>query len=137
MCFFLSPRIYRWNTHRHVKPDDCLFLCATILDLPVRVLFSYEPPRPGARKIVFTLFKARQYEDITLPSSRENFSTRAFVQTNSVADPLAAAFFKIKYENGETQESDSSEPSKSISAPSHNKCEENGSTSKRKKFRKD
>lgn len=78
-------------------------VCGPILGLGRRELVIYEPPRPmGSGNIVFTVFKPNEAPpNIILPASRENFSTRAFADTNALGPPVAAAFFTINHhENG-------------------------------------
>jgi len=78
-------------------------VCGPKLGLGQGELVIYEPPRPmGSGKIVFTVFKPNEAPpNIILPASRENFSTRAFADTNALGPPVGVAFFTINHhENG-------------------------------------
>jgi hypothetical protein len=99
-----------------------LFLCAAILDSPPIEGLAYEPPRSGAHMLVLTVFKTDEFELISEPNSRANFSTRTFAHSNALGPPLGASFFNIKYENeDEKHKNEGNEPSR--------KAEENGSAS--------
>ena len=70
-------------------------------------MFAYEPPRPGARIIVFTLFRlADPFRVLAAYMFREEFSTAGFASMNGLGPPLSAAFFYINYENNQNQEID-------------------------------
>ncbi|XP_030956777.1 CEN-like protein 2 [Quercus robur] len=66
-----------------------------------REVVNYEMPRPniGIHRFVFLLFKQNRRETvITVPSSRDRFSTRKFAEENELGLPVAAVFFNAQRE---------------------------------------
>ncbi|KAK7845638.1 cen-like protein 2 [Quercus suber] len=66
-----------------------------------REVVNYEMPRPniGIHRFVFLLFKQNRRETvITVPSSRDRFSTRKFAEENELGLPVSAVFFNAQRE---------------------------------------
>lgn len=64
-------------------------------------MVNYEMPKPniGIHRFVFLLFKQNRRETvITVPSSRDRFSTRKFAEENELGLPVAAVFFNAQRE---------------------------------------
>ncbi|XP_059625288.1 CEN-like protein 2 [Cornus florida] len=66
-----------------------------------REVLSYEMPRPniGIHRFVFLLFKQKYRQTvISIPASRDGFSTRKFAEENELGLPVAAVFFNCQRE---------------------------------------
>ncbi|XP_015872811.2 protein SELF-PRUNING [Ziziphus jujuba] len=67
-----------------------------------REVVKYEMPRPniGIHRYVFLVFKqkCRQADSISIPPSRDRFSSRIFAQENDLGLPVAALFFNAQRE---------------------------------------
>lgn len=65
-----------------------------------REVVSYEIPRPniGIHRFVFILFRQKQRQQISQPSSRDCFSTRNFAAENDLDPPVAAVYFNAQRE---------------------------------------
>uniref|UniRef100_A0A7N0UY45 Terminal flower 1 n=1 Tax=Kalanchoe fedtschenkoi TaxID=63787 RepID=A0A7N0UY45_KALFE len=64
-------------------------------------IFSYDMPRPniGIHRFVFVLFKQKRRQTVvSVPASRERFSTRDFAEENDLGLPVAAVFFNCQRE---------------------------------------
>ncbi|CAL9185576.1 unnamed protein product, partial [Musa hybrid cultivar] len=63
-------------------------------------MVSYESPRPniGIHRFVFVLFQQKRRQSVTLPASRDHFSTRRFAQENDLGLPVAAVYFNAQRE---------------------------------------
>ncbi|RRT84271.1 hypothetical protein BHM03_00022097 [Ensete ventricosum] len=63
-------------------------------------MVSYESPRPniGIHRFVFVLFRQKRRQSVTLPASRDHFSTRRFAQENDLGLPVAAVYFNAQRE---------------------------------------
>ena len=81
----------------------CFFFFFFLVFVPWsgREVVNYEMPKPniGIHRFVFLLFKQNRRETvITVPSSRDRFSTRKFAEENELGLPVAAVFFNAQRE---------------------------------------
>ncbi|XP_062221121.1 CEN-like protein 2 [Phragmites australis] len=63
-------------------------------------LVSYESPKPniGIHRFIFVLFQQDRRYPVSLPSSRDRFSTRQFAENNKLGLPVAAVYFNAQRE---------------------------------------
>ncbi|XP_072970618.1 CEN-like protein 2 [Typha angustifolia] len=61
---------------------------------------SYESPRPniGIHRFVFVLFQQKRRQAVSVPPSRDGFSTRRFARDNDLGLPVAAVYFDAQRE---------------------------------------
>ncbi|XP_051217212.1 CEN-like protein 2 [Lolium perenne] len=61
---------------------------------------SYENPKPniGIHRFTFVLFKQKQRQTMSPPSSRDYFNTRRFAAANDLGLPVAAVYFNAQRE---------------------------------------
>jgi hypothetical protein len=61
---------------------------------------SYESPKPniGIHRFTFVLFKQKQRQTMSPPSSRDYFNTRCFAAANDLGLPVAAVYFNAQRE---------------------------------------
>jgi len=87
-----------------------MFSFFVLLECSWQEVLSYEPPKPGAQRIVLTLFKVEYPINsyfswrVRELKSRTKFSTRAFAEFNVLGPPLGASFFNINHENEEEEQ---------------------------------
>ncbi|CAM0878654.1 unnamed protein product [Alopecurus aequalis] len=60
-----------------------------------REVVSYESPKPyiGIHRFIFVLFKQKQRQAVSPPSTRDCFNTRRFAADNDLGLPVAAVYF--------------------------------------------
>uniref|UniRef100_A0ACD5URE1 Uncharacterized protein n=1 Tax=Avena sativa TaxID=4498 RepID=A0ACD5URE1_AVESA len=65
-----------------------------------REVVSYESPKPniGIHRFTFVLFKQKQRQAMSSPSTRDYFNTRRFAAENDLGLPVAAVYFNAQRE---------------------------------------